>query len=299
VVLSNGSIVELSSIVGHAQAVLETWLGGQASGTALADVLFGMDEPSGRLAETIPLQLEDTPAFVNWPGTSTAVHYGERLYVGYRWYDRTRRDVAFEFGHGLSYTTFTIDEVSVTVPDPTQPMAWVEATVHNTGARAGSEVIQIYVGDIGASLDRPVRELKGFEKVRLLPGESRRVRIQLDQRAFAFWGATGWTVEPGVFRIEVGTSSRRIAQAFEITLDVPMPVTPLRHDSTLEEWFRHPIGSRLVNDLFVQMHGTAFTSTDDALYRMALGMPLNLILSLSGTDDSKTVVEQLLLKVDA
>ncbi|MFD1716074.1 glycoside hydrolase family 3 C-terminal domain-containing protein [Amnibacterium flavum] len=294
VVLSNGSVVELEPIVGRARAVLETWLGGQASGAALAEVLFGVAEPSGRLAETIPIRLEDTPAFVNWPGTSTTVIYGERIYVGYRWYDRTRRDVAFEFGHGLGYTTFSIEEVSVSIPDPTEPLVWVEASVRNTGERVGSEVVQVYVGDVVASLDRPLRELKAFEKVELGPGETRRMRLLLDQRAFAFWGPSGWTVEPGTFRVEVGTSSRQIVEAFDIELDVPMPVTPLRPDSTLEEWFRHPVGGPLVNALFVRLHGSAFENTDEALYRMALGMPLNLILDLGGTEDAETVVARLL-----
>lgn len=145
VVLSNGAVVTLDEVTSASSAVLEMWLGGQASGSAAADILFGAAEPSGRLAETVPLALRDTPAFVNWPGSEGKVVYGERLYVGYRWYDTTGRDVAFPFGHGLGYTTFEYKDAVVTVADPKVAAAVVEVTITNQGTREGTEVVQVYV----------------------------------------------------------------------------------------------------------------------------------------------------------
>jgi beta-glucosidase len=293
IVLSNGGVVDLSPFVNRADAILEMWLGGQASGTAAAQMIFGFAEPGGRLAETIPLQLRDTPAYINWPGTRKEVLYGERIYVGYRWYDMTHRQVAFPFGHGLGYTTFTIKDVDIKVADPTAPAAVVEATITNTGSRTGSEVVQVYVGDLESSLDRPIRELKGFTKVRLESGESTRVQIQLDSRAFAFWKEGRWTVEPGTFRIEVGTSSRRIMASSEILLDVPAPLPILEDDSTLGEWLDHPVGSLFVDEFFVKAFGAQSSVDDEGLFRMAAGMPFNLILSFGGREGSDEIVAEL------
>lgn len=246
VVLSNGGVVTLDGIVGVAPAVLETWLGGQASGSAAADVLFGA-EPGGRLAETIPHALAHTPAHLNWPGANGVVRYGEGIYIGYRWYDATDRSVAFPFGYGLRYTSFAYSDLSVTVPGPTIAQAVVHVTVENVGNRACSDVVQAYVGDHHASLDRPDRELKGFQKVHLAAGETRTVDIEFDSRAFAFWGTTQWTVEPGSFSIEVGHHSRDLPLRCDIELNVPAPVERLNNNSTLEEWLRHPVGSGVLH----------------------------------------------------
>lgn len=299
VVLSNGSVVDLSPIAGRVAAILETWLGGQASGSAVADMLFGHVEPGGRLAETIPLRLADTPSFVNFPGGSERVLYGERIYVGYRWYDSTRRDVAFPFGFGLGYTTWSIDDVEVAVPDASVAHATVALTVTNTGERAGSQVVQVYVGDPVASVDRPTLELKAFSRLELEAGESRRVELQLDERAFAFWSTQGWTVEPGRFVIHVGTSSRDIAATREIDLEVPAPTPALQTDSTLAEWLGHPVGNPVLTGALEQSGaGTLQFVEDETVRRMMEQMPLRVIFGFGGSTDGEAAVSDLLRAVE-
>lgn len=291
VVLGNGGAVLTGPVEQHARAVLETWLGGQAVGGAIADILLGVREPGGRLAETLPLALADTPAYVNWPGTAAQVHYGERIYVGYRWYDRVQRPVQHPFGHGLGYTTWQYDDLEVVVPDPTVPAATVRVTLTNTGARPGAEVVQVYLGDPEASVDRPVRELVGFAKVRLAPGESRRVEVVLDERAFAFWdtGAGdgsnegGWVVEPGAFRVEVGASSRDIRLATEIRLEVPPVWRPLTLDSPMGEWLERPGAMEIMLELFSAAVGEGdLPELDESLLAMVASMPLRQVLTMAG-----------------
>ena len=215
VVLSSGSAVVMSEWIDRVPAVLQAWYAGQAAGSAVADILFGVVNPSGKLAETFPLRLEDTPAFLNFPGEVDTVRYGEGLFIGYRWYDARQSPVLFPFGHGLSYTTFSYANGRVsgpTVSDTVGVTVFVDVT--NTGPRAGSEVVQVYVRDPEASVPRPEKELRGFEKVHLEPGETRTVAIALDARAFAFWDTRlhSWVVEAGIFDILVGASSADIRE---------------------------------------------------------------------------------------
>jgi beta-glucosidase len=296
VVLSNGAVVDVRPLMADAAAILEAWLGGQAGGTAVARIVFGECEPGGRLAETIPLEIEHTPAFANWPGTRKSVLYGERIYVGYRWYDATRREVAFPFGFGLGYTSFTLTDVRVSVPDARIAQAVVEVTVSNTGERAGSEVVQVYVGGLDASVDRPERELKAFEKVRLQPGERRRLRLVLDERAFAYWGDSGWTVEPGRFRVEVGTSSRHIHAQEVFTLDVPRVDVVLDGASTVADWLSHSTGSVIVEQYFAASDdaATSFMMNDPGTRRIIGSMPLRTLLEFGGRGDASEVIEELL-----
>lgn len=281
VVLSNGGVVSLDGIAGVAPAILEMWLAGQASGGAAADVIFGISEPGGRLAETIPLDLTHTPAHVNWPGENGVVRYGEGLHVGYRWYDATDRPVAFPFGYGLGYTTFSYDNINVKTPDTTVPQATVEVTVTNTGRRAGSEVVQVYVGDNTASVTRPPRELKAFEKVWLEPGEERVVTLTLDERSFAFWGPSGWTVEPGEFTIHAGSHSQSLPLREVITLEVEAPVVALTESSTLQEWASHPVGLPVLQDAVTSMGQPANALTDDETLPLFGSMPLRTILGFA------------------
>ncbi|WP_017200488.1 glycoside hydrolase family 3 C-terminal domain-containing protein [Arthrobacter sp. M2012083] len=281
VVLSNGGVVSLDGIAGTAPSILEMWLGGQASGTAAADLLFGTAQPGGRLAETIPHALAQTPAFVNWPGENGVVRYGEGLFVGYRWYDHTEQDVAFPFGYGLSYTTFEYTGMTVTVPDDTEAAAVIEVTVTNTGDRPGSDVVQIYVTDNEASVSRPRRELKGFAKVWLEPGEQAQVRLDLDERAFAFWGPTGWTVEPGTFTIHAGPNSRDLPLTEAITLNVPEPAIALDAGSTLQEWANHPTGLAALEQAMISMGQPADTLTNEESLPLFGSMPLRTILGFA------------------
>jgi beta-glucosidase len=193
-------------------AVMQAWFPGEEWGNALADVLSGDVSPSGKLPTTIPYRLEDTPAFTNYPGERGQVHYGERVFCGYRWYDTRDIRPRFPFGHGLSYTTFEIGEA-----------AWdgaaVRVRVTNTGKVRGAEVVQVYVHDVEATVARPAQELKAFAKVWLDPGESQEVALPLDDRAFAFWdvAAHAWAVEAGEFELRIGTSSRAIVHRLTIT----------------------------------------------------------------------------------
>jgi len=281
VVLSNGGVVTLDGVAGVAPAVLETWLGGQASGSAAADIIFGASEPGGRLAETIPHALAHTPAHVNWPGNDGIVRYGEGVFIGYRWYDATDRAVAFPFGFGLSYTSFEYSNLSVSIPDTTTAQATVEFTVTNTGTRSGSDVAQVYVSDLESSVQRPLRELKGFEKVHLAPGACRTIRIELDARAFAFWGPTGWTVEPGTFRIEVGANSQDLPLREDITLNVPAPPIPLDKNSTLEEWLSNPVSAGILQAAMSEMGQGADLVAEEETVRLLGSMPLSTLLNFA------------------
>jgi beta-glucosidase len=298
VVLSNGGVVDLREVTAGAGAILEMWLAGEASGTAAADLLFGATEPGGRLAETIPLALADTPAHVNWPGAHGTVLYGERHYVGYRWYDTVDRDVAYPFGHGLSYTSFSWSNLVVDVPDQAVAEATVTVTLTNTGDRAGSDVVQVYVRPHGARVDRPDHELRAFRKVCLTPGESRTITIPLDARSFAYWDRSGWVVDPGQHTIEVAASSRDIRLTETITLEVPVTPEPLRADSTLREWMVHPVGGPVLAGMFESAGGAPAEFQDEQLLMMMGSMPLAGLLSISGGIDGPEAVRGLLQAVE-
>jgi beta-glucosidase len=213
VVVNAGSIVSLDW-ADDVAAIAYAWYGGQESGNGIADVLFGTTDPGGRLPTTIPVRYEDNPTVGNYPKTSDGkVLYEEGVFVGYRHYDSNGVNPRYGFGHGLSYTTFEYGTLE-TDRDGENIIAYVDVT--NSGERAGREVVQLYVRDVDASVPRPPRELKAFEKIELQPGETKNVRFVLDDRAFQFWGDGGWTLEPGDFELEVGRSSRDIRATAEI-----------------------------------------------------------------------------------
>ena len=212
VVLHNGSPVEMPWI-DEVRGVLEAYLGGQAVGLAEIRVLYGDVNPSGRLPESFPKKLEDNPSFLFFGGEPRATEYREGIFVGYRYYDKKKMDVLFPFGFGLSYTTFEYSGLRLST-DAMQDTDTLTATVTvtNTGKRAGKTVVQLYVADVESTVLRPVRELKGFEKIALEAGESRDVTFTLDKRAFAYWNTDlhDWHVETGDFRIEIGASCQDI-----------------------------------------------------------------------------------------
>jgi beta-glucosidase len=218
VVFNGGGAVEMGSWLDKTPALLYAWYGGLEGGNALARVLFGDVNPSGKLPCTFPKKLADTPtsAFGQsaYPGTNGVEHYTEGLLVGYRWYDAKKIEPLFPFGFGLSYTTFKYSGLKL-VPDndPNNPTVTVQFDITNTGKREGAEAAQIYVQELNPSVTRPVKELKSFTKVSLQPGEKQTVSLQLDKRAFAFYDADkhGWVAEKGAFKILVGRSSRDIA----------------------------------------------------------------------------------------
>ena len=199
--------------VDEVPTILETWLGGQAGAGAIADVLFGVVNPSGKLAETFPVRLEDTPAFLNFPDEDGEVIYGERMFVGYRYYDKRKIAPLFPFGHGLSYTQFSYDNLQLSANDLTdRDQLQVTLSVTNSGQRTGKEVVQLYVVDKESSHKRPPQELKGFDKIKLAPGESKQVTFNLSSRDFSYYSKLydRWIAESGEFEILVGASSRDI-----------------------------------------------------------------------------------------
>jgi beta-glucosidase len=219
VVLVSGGPVEMEPWLARTPAVVQAWYGGMEGGNALAAALFGDVNPSGKLPVTFPRALADSPAHAlgNYPGKDGTVRYEEGLLVGYRWFDARAIEPLFPFGHGLSYTTFEYSALRVRGPlatagEESGALAVVEVDVANTGSRAGSEVVQIYVGDSRSSLPRPPKELKGFRKVALAPGEKRTVTIALGPEAFAFYepGKQVWLAEAGEFGVQAGSSSRDI-----------------------------------------------------------------------------------------
>ena len=212
VVLAGGGVLELPWL-GHCRALLHGYLGGQAGAGAAADLLTGKVDPSGRLAETFPLSLSDAPNARYFPGRERTAEYREGLFVGYRYYETVGKQVRFPFGFGLSYTTFAYSDLEVRE-------SGVSFTLTNTGARPGAEVAQVYISGPRETVFRPARELKGFQKVLLQPGEARRVTIPLDEYAFRWFnpGANRWEVEGGTYRIQVGPN------AGELPLSAPLEV---------------------------------------------------------------------------
>ena len=211
VVLHNGSPVEMPWI-DRVPAVLEAYLGGQAVGEAVVRVLYGDVNPSGHLAETFPVKLSDNPSYLYFGGEGNRTEYREGVFVGYRYYDKKEMPVLFPFGHGLSYTSFACSDLRLSAPSVSdQEKVTATVRVTNTGDRAGKAVVQLYVGAPSSSaFIRPVRELKGYEKVLLQPGESRELSFELDMRSFAIWNTElhNWYVETGDYTVSIGQSSR-------------------------------------------------------------------------------------------
>jgi beta-glucosidase len=212
VVLNVGSPVEMPWL-DVVPAVLQQWYGGQDAGHALADVLFGDVNPSGKLPTTFPQRLQDNPAYVNYPGENGQVFYGEGIFVGYRYYDKREIAPLFPFGHGLSYTTFAYDNLRLNGSEfgPGAEIV-VQVDVTNSGSVAGQEVVQLYVRDEASRLVRPLQELKAFAKVALQPGETQTVTLTLNQQSLAYYdpAQAAWVTEPGDFTLLVGSSSRDI-----------------------------------------------------------------------------------------
>ncbi|MDQ0890259.1 beta-glucosidase [Paenibacillus sp. V4I9] len=252
IVLSNGAPVEMPWI-GNVKAVLEAYLGGQALGGAIADILFGDANPCGKLAETFPVQLSDNPSYLNFPGDGDLVEYKEGIYVGYRYYDKKKLRPLFPFGHGLSYTTFeygglVVDKDTMNDSDSVH----VSVNIKNTGSRVGKEIVQLYVRDVRSSVSRPEKELKGFVKVALEPGEAKTVTFMLDKRSFAYFDVemNDWHVETGEFEILVGKSSAEIVlkRTIRVNSTVSIAKTYTRN-STVGDLMENPRAATIVTDL--------------------------------------------------
>jgi beta-glucosidase len=205
VVLNTGDPVTMTKWIDKTPALVEMWYGGQEAGHALASILFGDANPSGKLPVSFPKRFEDSPAASNYPGENLKVNYAEGIYVGYRYFDTKNVEPQFPFGFGLSYTTFEYSDLKVASDS-------VQLKIRNTGTREGAEIVQLYVHDGHSKIDRPLRELKGFQRVELKAGETKFVNFLLDPAAFSYWSPEkkGWMAEPGKFEIQLGASSRDI-----------------------------------------------------------------------------------------
>jgi beta-glucosidase len=296
VILANGSVVRVSTWEDRVAAILECWLSGQAAGGAAVDLLLGVVNPSGKLAETIPVRLQDNSSYLNFPGEEGIVRYGEGIFIGYRAYDTLVQHVSYPFGFGLSYTNFRIDNVDVSTAGSVAGgdlAVTVTASVTNTGQRPGAEVVQVYVGDVESTVARPLRELKGFVKVHLEPSETQQLSCQLDERAFAFWSSRfqQFVVESGEFMIAVGSSSRDLVATPTITLDAPRLSLPLGPDSTLHEWLEDERGRELISKRDMRL------LQDPELIKVIGTMPMHTLAAFQGMSLSHDELEELIAEL--
>ena len=254
VILQNGSAVAVEHWMNSVEAILEVWLGGEAG--AVADLLFGKESPSGKLASTIPKRIEDAPAYLGFPGENGRHIYGEGIYVGYRYYEKRKLEPSFPFGHGLSYTRFAYSDLilgSETVMD-TDTLT-VTFSITNIGERSGKEVAQVYVLPPDSRLKRPLKELKGFAKVSLEPGERREVAIELNGRDFAYYDdfLCRWVVESGEYGIAVGASSADIRLETSVEMDShQVNYIPLTGESYCYNLFANPLQLKAFKEVMVE-----------------------------------------------
>jgi beta-glucosidase len=269
IVLHNGSPV-LMPWKNDVKAILTMYMGGQAVGEATVDLLYGKVNPSGKLAETYPLRLQDTPSYLNFPGTEQEVVYSEGVFIGYRYYDTKELDVLYPFGHGLSYTTFEYSDLLVTPETNMKDTDTIQVSVKvkNTGSVFGKEIVQLYIHPNQAFVRRPYKELKGFEKVALNPGETKTVTFILDKRSFAYYQVDlkDWFVESGEYKIMIGKSSLDIALTETIkvegTVDFPFTASNITTISDIYKYVKNP--DRILNKIKEKADLGIFNDPDNA-----------------------------------
>jgi beta-glucosidase len=293
VVLHNGSPVEMPWI-DKVKAVLEVYLGGQAVGEATVDVLFGDKNPCGKLAESFPKRLEDNPSYLFFKGEKDKVEYREGVFVGYRYYDKKNIDVLFPFGHGLSYTTFEYSDLKLNRKEmlDSQTLS-VSVKVKNTGKVAGKEIVQLYVKNAKSIAIRPEKELKGFKKIELAPGEEKTVSFVLDKRAFAYYNTeiSDWHVPTGTYQILIGKSSRDIVLSEDVLVKSTSKIpVKLSLTSTIGDAMEIPEAKPFIKELLSKNVLMGSDSDKDALgegtsemmERMMIEMPLRALVSFAG-----------------
>lgn len=306
VVLSNGSPVEMPWI-DKVKGLLEAYLGGQALGGAIADLLFGDANPSGKLAETFPKKLSDNPSYLNFPGEGDRVEYREGIFVGYRYYDKKGIEPLFPFGYGLSYTTFEYSDLNISKKEilDTETVT-VSVKVKNTGDRAGKEVVQLYVRDVESSVIRPEKELKGFEKVELQPGEEKVVTFELDKRAFAYYNVDikDWHVESGEFEIMIGKSSRDIVLKDRIFVRSTVAVKkPVHRNTLVGELLLDPVLAPVFKEFLTKagQGSPMFSATQDQdamLMAMMKYTPLRALVNFGGGKFTEEMLDGLIQKLN-
>ena len=304
IVLHNGSPVEMPWL-GEIKGLLETYLGGQAGGAAAVNILYGKINPSGKLAETMPLKLSDNPSYLNFGG-GEKVEYREGIFVGYRYYDTKEMDVAFPFGYGLSYTTFAYSNLKLSMENPTEKdTVMVSADVTNTGKSAGKEVVQLYIRDLTGSAIRPEKELKGFEKVFLEPGETKTVTMELNKRSFAWYNTElhDWFAASGDYEILVGASSRdiRLTETLHLNSSQRLPMH-VHMNTTLGDLLRNPetaeAAKKLIQKYLSGEAGSEAASeavSEEMTMAMTDSMPLRALMGFAGVSRKEldSVIEKL------
>ena len=283
------------------KGILCMYLGGQEVGRAAVELLYGEKNPSGKLAETWPLRLEDTPSYLNFPGVDGIVNYREDIFIGYRYYDKKKMKVQYPFGHGLSYTSFSYSDLKtdkITITD--KETLHVSCKIKNTGTCAGKEIVQLYVKDVESSVERPVRELKGFAKIYLNPGEEKEVEFTLDKRSFSYYETliSDWFVESGEFVIEIGASSRdiRLSQSIQVegTGELPYHYTEnsllcsLQRTNKGQKMLKRILSAMTSNTQqdFTQMESLG-DGADKMKWKILMEMPLGTIAGLGIMSDSE------------
>jgi beta-glucosidase len=289
VVLSNGAVLATKPWDDTVPALVEGWLLGQAGGSALADVLFGRVNPSGRLAETIPLKLADHPSYLDFPGEHGHVRYGEGLHIGYRGFDAREQAVAYPFGFGLSYTTFSYGDATVST---TEAGLEIRVAVTNTGQRDGREVVQAYLSLPGSRVQRAPRELKAFANVAIAAGATEEVVLTVDRADLGYWETRlgRWVVEDGDYTVAVGASSRDIRSTATVRVAGDDARVPLTADSSVGEWFADPRGAELLAEAFTaaldaggEKSAMGSIVADSNVLMMLGSLPLNRMATFPGS----------------
>ncbi|MDZ8275020.1 glycoside hydrolase family 3 C-terminal domain-containing protein [Microbacterium aquimaris] len=295
VVLSNGSVVALP-FAEKVPAIVEGWLLGQAGGSATADVLYGAVNPSGKLTETIPVRLEDNSAYGTFPGEFGHVRYGEGVLVGYRWYDAKKLEVAYPFGHGLSYTTFSYGTATASVTESGDIRVGVPIT--NTGDRDGREVVQVYTSLPGSAVQRAPRELKAFASIAVAAGETVTAELTVRREDLAYWDirVDEWIVESGAYTVEVAASSRDIRST--VTVDVagdPLAL-PLSMNSSVGEVMAHPVAGPIVQQALAGLlgDGAGIMASDEGMQKMMASFPIGRLAGFPGLPVTYEQVEELI-----
>lgn len=304
VVLSNGAPVEMPWIR-SVKGLIEAYLGGQAFGGAIANVLFGRANPCGKLAETFPETLPHNPSHLNFPGEDDRVEYREGLFVGYRYYDAKKIEPLFPFGYGLSYTTFEYTDISADKKEINErDTVTVKAKVKNTGNMTGKEIVQLYVRDIEHSVIRPEKELKEFCKVELAPGQEATVEFVLDKRAFAYYNADikDWHVESGDFEILIGSSSKDIALRETIKVNSTVRIKrQFTRNSLLGDIMADPAAFQVMKELATQLNiplGVEDMASDETMAAILKYTPLRALVAFSGGAFTEDMMNMLINKLN-
>lgn len=306
VVLHNGSPVTMPWI-NQVKGIVETYLTGQGTGTAISNILFGEANPCGKLAETFPIKLSDNPSYLSGFGEGDNVNYTEGIFVGYRYYDKKDMNVLFPFGFGLSYTTFEYSNLKVssdTIKDTDTLTVTVDVT--NTGKVTGKEIVQLYVQDVESSVIRPIKELKGFEKVSLEPNGTKTVTFTLNKRSFAYYNVDikDWFVESGIFNILIGKSSRDIVLSKSVEVqsttkvkqhyDMNTNYGDLIHNEKAKSFLK-----TLSDIYFSDMEGDMGEGTEEMMEQMLKYNPLRAFVSFTDGKVSYEFIQSNLDKLNA